>query len=347
MEQHAPWAGQARTDIQKTASSEQRKHRVQSTRHTHHAPARIGGEGNHADHADRTNDEAAQDAAIRVLQRAVRRTLAQAHEEEDQHHEERGEAGMEEPGNTPERVLGGGVDAGVECWVKQVASQDGASANKDENLRRAAAREAQEGVWCAKCGHAHIVAAKPHNRRMILPEPRDRFRGRLPKRWVAIDFETTGIWSKEPDVAVIEVGLITYEGDHEVAAWSTLVKSGTAVSDFIAELTGITQLMVDTDGVNADDAGDALAERLAGAELVIAHNMAFDINGLDWLGIELGRDQHTFCTMKGLTAPDQKWPRLEEVVAEFHIKVEGQAHRAESDARTAGRVFIEMVRRGY
>jgi inhibitor of KinA sporulation pathway (predicted exonuclease) len=51
--------------------------------------------------------------------------------------------------------------------------------------------------------------------------------------------------------------------------------------------------------------------------------------------------------MKGLTAPDQKWPRLEEVVAEFHIKTEGQAHRAESDARTAGRVFIEMVRRGY
>jgi DNA polymerase III alpha subunit (gram-positive type) len=51
--------------------------------------------------------------------------------------------------------------------------------------------------------------------------------------------------------------------------------------------------------------------------------------------------------MKGLTAPEQKWPRLEEVVKEFQIKVEGQAHRAESDARTAGRVFIEMVRRGY
>ena len=347
MEQHAPWAGQARTDIKETASSEQRKHGVQSTRHTHHAPARIGWEGNHADHADRTDHEAAQDAAVRVLQRAVRRALAQAHEEEDQHHEERGEAGMEEPGNTPDGVFRGGVDAGVKCWIEQVAAKNGASANEDQDLRRAATREAQEGMWCAKCGHAHIVAAKPHNRRMILPEPRDRFRGRLPKRWVAIDFETTGIWSKEPDVAVIEVGLITYEGDHEVAAWSTLVKSGTAVSDFIAELTGITQLMVDTDGIDADDAGDALAERLAGAELVIAHNMAFDINGLDWLGIELGRDQHTFCTMKGLTAPDQKWPRLEEVVAEFHIKTEGQAHRAESDARTAGRVFIEMVRRGY
>jgi len=254
---------------------------------------------------------------------------------------------VEEPRRLPNGVFGGGVDAGVERWIKKVAAKDGASANEHQDLRRAATREAQEGVWCAKSGHAHIVAAKPHNRRMILPEPRDRFRGRLPKRWVAIDFETTGIWSKEPDVAVIEVGLITYEGDREVAAWSTLVKSGTPVSDFIAELTGITQLMVDTDGIDADDAGDALAERLAGAELVIAHNMAFDINGLDWLGIELGRDQHTFCTMKGLTAPDQKWPRLEEVVAEFHIKTEGQAHRAESDARTAGRVFIEMVRRGY
>ena len=347
MEQHAPRAGQARANVEEASRGEQREHGVESAGNAHHAPAWIRRENDHADHADRTDNKAAQDAAIRVLQRTICGALAQAHKEQDQHHEERGEASMEEPGHTSERVFRGGVDAGVECWVKQVAGQDGASPNQDEDLRRAAAREAQEGVWCAKCGHAHIVAAKPHNRRMILPEPRDRFRGRLPKRWVAIDFETTGIWSKEPDVAVIEVGLITFEGDHEVAAWSTLVKSDSPVSDFIAELTGITQLMVDTDGVSLDDAGDALAERLAGAELVIAHNMAFDIEGLDWLGIELGRDQHTFCTMKGLTAPDQKWPRLEEVVAEFHIKTEGQAHRAESDARTAGRVFIEMVRRGY
>ena len=347
MQQQPTRPREARANVEEAPSGDERENRVQSTGHADDRPTRIGWEGNHADHADRTNDEAAQDAAIRVLQRAVRRALAQAHEEEDHHQEERGESSVEEPRRLSNGMFGGGVDAGVECWIEQVAAQDGAGANEDQDLRRTAAREAQEGVWCAKCGHAHIVAAKPHNRRMILPEPRDRFRGRLPKRWVAIDFETTGIWSKEPDVAVIEVGLITYEGDHEVAAWSTLVKSGTAVSDFIAELTGITQLMVDTDGVNADDAGDALAERLAGAELVIAHNMAFDINGLDWLGIELGRDQHTFCTMKGLTAPDQKWPRLEEVVAEFHIKTEGQAHRAESDARTAGRVFIEMVRRGY
>jgi DNA polymerase III alpha subunit (gram-positive type) len=182
---------------------------------------------------------------------------------------------------------------------------------------------------------------------MILPEPRDRFRGTLPKRWVALDFETTGIWKKDTDVAVIEIGLITFERDREVDAWSALVKSGTPVSDFIVELTGITQSMIDQDGVDVDEAGDALAERLAGAELVIAHNMSFDAEGLQWLGIELGRDQHTYCTMKGLTAPEQKWPRLEEVVKEFQIKVERQAHRAESDARTAGRVFIEMVRRGY
>ena len=235
----------------------------------------------------------------------------------------------------------------VERRVEQVAAEDGAGTDDDEELCGATARKAQESVRCAERGHAHIVAATRHNRRMILPEPRDRFRGRLPKRWVAIDFETTGIWSRDPDVAVIEIGLITFEGDREIAAWSTLVKSGTPVSDFIAGLTGITQAMVDADGIDVDEAGDALAERLAGAELVIAHNMAFDINGLDWLGIELGRDQHTFCTMKGLTAPDQKWPRLEEVVAEFRIKVEGPAHRAESDARTAGRVFVEMVRRGY
>ena len=255
-------------------------------------------------------------------------------------------------------MFGGGVDAGVERRVEQVAAEDGAGTDDDEELCGATARKAQESVRCAERGHAHIVAATRHNRRMILPEPRDRFRGRLPKRWVAIDFETTGIWSRDPDVAVIEIGLITFEGDREIAAWSTLVKSGTPVSDFIADLTGITQAMVDADGIDVDEAGDALAERLAGAELVIAHNMAFDEN---IVGAELLRAQlpnalpkkPRLCTMQSATdfcrLPGPygfKWPTL----TELHQKLFGEgvsgAHQALVDVRACARCYFQLRERG-
>ena len=82
-------------------------------------------------------------------------------------------------------------------------------------------------------------------------------------------------------------------------------------------------------------------------QLVVAHNWDFDKNGLRWFNIELGADQGTFCTMLALAHDGRKWPRLEEAVAAFGVGVDGSPHRAETDARSAGRLFIEMVRRGY
>ena len=181
----------------------------------------------------------------------------------------------------------------------------------------------------------------------LLPPAESIFGGRLPTRWVAIDFETTGIWSRHDCVCVIEVGVITYEGEREVGAWSTLVRPRCGVDAFIAKLTGITQAMVDADGLDVDPAGDALAAALTGAELVVAHNWDFDRHGVKWFGIDLGGDQGTYCTMLGLAHDGRKWPRLDEAVAAFGVPVDGVPHRAETDARSAGRLFVEMVRRGY
>lgn len=142
MEQQPMRPRETRANVEEAPSGDERKDGMQSTGDADDRPTRIGREGNHADHADCTDHEAAQDAAIRVLQRAVRRTLAQAHEEEDHHQEERGEAGVEEPRRLPNGVFGGGVDAGVECWIEQVAAKDCASAYEHQHLRRAAAREA-------------------------------------------------------------------------------------------------------------------------------------------------------------------------------------------------------------
>ena len=108
----------------------------------------------------------------------------------------------------------------------------------------------------------------------------------------------------------------------------------------------ITPEMIDAAGVDRGVARQQMTEVLQGAELVVAHNMAFDRAGLRWLGVFVPPSKQ-YCTMENLVPPSAKWPRPSEAVSKLGIQVEGQPHRAETDARTAGRIFIEMVRRGF
>ena len=181
---------------------------------------------------------------------------------------------------------------------------------------------------------------------MNLETPKDEFRRTLPARWAAIDFETTGIWDRDPATGVIEAAAVIYEGAREVSAWSTLVYPETAISDFIINLTKITPEMIDVAGVDRGVARQQMTDVLQGAEWVIAHNMQFDRKGLRWLGVFVPPSKQ-YCTMENLVPENEKWPKLSEAVTELGIQVEGQPHRAETDARTAGRIFIEMVRRGF
>jgi DNA polymerase III epsilon subunit-like protein len=181
---------------------------------------------------------------------------------------------------------------------------------------------------------------------MNLAPPTDVFKRTLPSRWAAIDFETTGLWFRDPSTGVIEAAAVIYEGAREVSSWSTLVFPETVLSDFIIDLTKITPEMIDVAGVDRGVARQQMTDALQGAERVIAHNMKFDLEGLRWLGVFVPPSKQ-YCTMVNLVPESEKWPKLSEAVAELGIQVEGQPHRAETDARTAGRIFIEMVRRGY
>jgi DNA polymerase III epsilon subunit-like protein len=176
--------------------------------------------------------------------------------------------------------------------------------------------------------------------------PGNRFGGVAPARWVAVDFETTGIWSRDPSTAVIEVAAIRYERDREVGAWSTLVDPETVVSPFIENLTGISNEMIDAAGIARGEARHLLSEQLGGAELIVAHNMGFDERGLAWLGVHVPAERR-YCTMVSLVPDHEKWPRLSEALAHFSLEQIGTPHRAETDARSAGRIFLEMVRNGF
>ncbi len=92
---------------------------------------------------------------------------------------------------------------------------------------------------------------------------------------VIVDVETTGLDHRRDEV--IELGMLRFEhrdGDvlRVTGAMSALREPGTSILPEITRLTGITPDMVMGHRIDAD----AVADMLAGVDLVIAHNAAFD-----------------------------------------------------------------------
>ena len=76
-------------------------------------------------------------------------------------------------------------------------------------------------------------------------------------------------------------------------------------------------VVVTDDGLHED--GRATVREL-GVELVVAHNMEFDRNGLRWLGVFVPPSKQ-YCTMLNLVPESEKWPKLSEAVTELGIQV--------------------------
>ena len=92
---------------------------------------------------------------------------------------------------------------------------------------------------------------------------------------IIVDVETTGLDHRRDEV--IELGLVRFEhAEGEVlrvtGTLSAMREPGVPIGPGISRLTGITPEMVAGHAINPD----AIADMLIGADLVIAHNAAFD-----------------------------------------------------------------------
>lgn len=101
-------------------------------------------------------------------------------------------------------------------------------------------------------------------------------------RIVVFDTETTGIeFGKD---RIIELGAVSLENRQECGSMNVLIRlpDGERLPPFITELTGITDLQLQAEGVEQRDAVAAFCELLEGAErpLLVAYNAQFDLNFL-------------------------------------------------------------------
>lgn len=170
-------------------------------------------------------------------------------------------------------------------------------------------------------------------------------------RLVVFDTETTGIDFRRD--RIIELGAVALESGGERDGMDAFIRlpPGRTIPPFIVSLTGITDAMLETRGVDCGEAAGAFAALLEGAErpLIAAYNAQFDLNFLYGLLAPLN--------MAGiLTAPrfldaltvyrDRRdYPhKLCDAIAAYGLEGEAvNSHRAIDDARAAARLLEVMA----
>lgn len=164
----------------------------------------------------------------------------------------------------------------------------------------------------------------------------------LPSSYVVIDTETTGL---DPDFdSIIEVSAVRFADGQMVGSFSSLVNYGCQIDEFITELTGITNEMLD----EAPGPETVIPHFLefVGNSILIAHNANFDINFLYDAAMAYGGGPLTNNFVDTLRIARKVFRSLQHHrlsdIAEACGIDQAQAHRAEADCLVTGQCYEIM-----
>lgn len=166
----------------------------------------------------------------------------------------------------------------------------------------------------------------------------------LPKVFIILDLETTGLSPSQHEI--IEIGAIRVtlqETEHET--FQTFVRPLSSISKRITSLTGITQAMIDADGIHLTEAMSQLAAFIGDAPIV-TYNASFDMpfvwRAASTCGLTL-RNRYT-CALKSARRayPELDSHRLAHVSSVMNLP-SGDQHRALGDCVRTLHVFCSST----
>jgi DNA polymerase III epsilon subunit family exonuclease len=166
----------------------------------------------------------------------------------------------------------------------------------------------------------------------------------LPRQFVVLDLETTGL-NRHGD-EIIEIGAIRVSLDSDNhATFQTLVRSERKIPKKITQITGITQEMIDRDGIHVREALVQFGEFIGELPLVTFNaefDMAFLHNVANKHGVTL-KNSYT-CALKRAR---RAWPGLSSYrlsdLAQMGKLETSNAHRALGDCQRALIVFTSAT----
>lgn len=161
--------------------------------------------------------------------------------------------------------------------------------------------------------------------------------------YVVIDLETTGL---DPAVdEIIEVGLVHVKQGVIVNQYHCYVKPTRNISDEIKRLTGITNQILEEEGVTAEKAFEDTMRFIEQKEIV-GYNTKFDISFLEALGSRMNRDLTITKCKDILDMARRKIRGLEnyklKTVADYFECDTSMMHRALQDCMLIHKVYEEL-----
>lgn len=161
--------------------------------------------------------------------------------------------------------------------------------------------------------------------------------------YTVIDIETTGISPR--DDSIIDISALRVRDRMVSDVFSALINPGYEIPSFISELTGITNKMLES----APRIESVLPDFISflGDDIVVGHNVNFDINflydnSIELLSKPLNNDFIDTMRLARKIFPNAPHHRLQDISAMLSVNYSG-AHRAEQDCRITYQCYIKMI----
>lgn len=165
----------------------------------------------------------------------------------------------------------------------------------------------------------------------------------FPSSFVVVDIETTGLDPQFDEI--IEIGAIKVVDGNVTNTYNTLVKPTNEVDDYITELTGITNEMLE--GAPSIKVVINNFYDFIGDNVILGHNVNFDINFLyDELfnhhNLELNNDFVDTMRIGRYLLKDLKHHRLIDIANNYGISILGN-HRSLKDCEITLQIYNNML----
>lgn len=163
------------------------------------------------------------------------------------------------------------------------------------------------------------------------------------------DFETTGLNARFNNI--IEIGAVLLEKNNDkyevLKTLNVFIKQNEPLPAKIVEITGITDSLLNDEGISENEAFNLFDNLIDDETLLIAYNLAFDIG---FLGALYQRHHHVnhlinndILDCMAVYKDRYSYPhRLENAALTFNV-INEQAHRAIDDAKTTYKVLEKLA----
>lgn len=157
--------------------------------------------------------------------------------------------------------------------------------------------------------------------------------------YIALDLETTGLDFEKEDI--IELGAIVFDQKGKILEEiNTLIKTDKEIPELISQITGIKNTDM-KDAVDFNSIKENL-QKLLNENILVGHNINFDINFLEKYGIQISNDYFDTLFLSSAILLEEKSYSLETLCQTLNLK-NLASHNAYEDAKSSMKLFLYLI----